>query len=271
MICSSSVHHLNGPLLCTLSASCHPMLPSQAWVTICGTTSARQCLRRISSSVRWCGPSCIALPSKPSGQLCRHHQVPTLDGRSVLATGNCLAVLLGYDKSGLGEVVLPELGMPLRDTDPHQPVRTRGDIIIKFAVQPSTRPRRVAVGGEGICTPPITLLTTMRGEGAEGELGIGLNGPALESALLHSWMPALLRLLHGRCVMEGRNSQVDASKSVPASPDVPSERKCLPSPQVHKSAAAEAQARHAYRGSTRVYWRCTRCSTNASQPMPTYE
>ena len=110
--------------------------------------------------------------------------VPTITGRSVLATGNTLRVLLGYDRSAIGEAVVSGHGMPLRDDAPIPPwaaaaaaaaaaaspdadaVRTRGDLIVKFAVTPPAYPRRVAVGAHGLATPPITLMTSGGGPGA---------------------------------------------------------------------------------------------------------
>jgi hypothetical protein len=108
--------------------------------------------------------------------------VPTIDGHHVLAMGNTLRVLLGFDKTSIGEVQLTELGMPLRDEEPQRdsrsplsthtvPSRSRGDLVIKFAITPPRCPRRVIVGGDGLPTPPIALLTSERGEDGERRFG----------------------------------------------------------------------------------------------------
>lgn len=123
--------------------------------------------------------------------------VPTLTGRARLATGHTLPMLLGFDRSGLGESIVDGCGMPLRD-DPYHPMpaaaaplRTNGDLIVRFRVAPPRRASsRVEVCGGGIATPPVVLITSADGRGAP------MAPTALEALRTHTLLPALLQFAH---------------------------------------------------------------------------
>ena len=168
--------------------------------------------------------------------------VPTITGGSVLATGSTLRVLLGFDKSAMGEAIVGGHGMPLRadateatlPARPAQrqaglslapsaapPTRVAGDLIVKFAVTPPVRQRRVVVGRAGLCAPPITLLTSAGGPLPQRTLP----PTALEAVALHSWLPALLQLYWRR-----RNQPACDSQTQPACDSqkrAPSTESCL--------------------------------------------
>lgn len=145
-------------------------------------------------------------------QLLFVQRVPTIDERTAVAVGNTLGALLGFDRSCVGEAVVEGCGMPLRDepggrtrstTPPavaasvavaasgHDAAveRTRGDLIVKFAITPCL-PRRVEVVGGGVATPPVALVTSGDGRGG------AMDPMALHTLLEHTLVPNVLLLAH---------------------------------------------------------------------------
>ena len=162
--------------------------------------------------------------------------------RRVAAFGSTLYALLGFDRSGLGEALVPGHGMPLRpnaEEDRLNPDRTMGDLIIKFPVElPQDRraaPPRVhlAVGGS-MPLPPICLLTP--------EASSGLLPPsALRVLLVHSVVPAVLqrvarqKLLHAASAARSGGNARSGGGDVSYPPPLPGDEDeplfaCAPSP-----------------------------------------
>ena len=105
------------------------------------------------------------MESTPAESLFWCRLVPLFEGGWALAQSNTLAALLGFDRTGFGEAVVEDRGMPLRGeavTQPSAPLagahfRTRGDLVVKFCISPPRRPRRVEVVGGGVLLPPLVL------------------------------------------------------------------------------------------------------------------
>lgn len=162
-----------------------------------------------------------AAGSLPAERLYFVAAVPTIEGGTVLASGNTLGALLGYDRSGVGEAVVRGLGMPLRDGsvglstaggllasgwhEADQSLKAaaapkaevpRGDLVVKFNVDlPSRRPRLRLFGG--LLTPPVALLTPSAGG--------GLPAAALSSLLQLTLLPAAVEALARRRASGGRS------------------------------------------------------------------
>ncbi|KAL1520515.1 hypothetical protein AB1Y20_022093 [Prymnesium parvum] len=94
--------------------------------------------------------------------------VPGSRVRRVVAVGSTLLALLGIDRSQLGEAIVPNFGMPIRDNpagDASCVGRTRGDLVVKFPIRLPPAPRRLRVAA-GLPMPPLALITSTE----EGEL-----------------------------------------------------------------------------------------------------
>jgi hypothetical protein len=65
--------------------------------------------------------------------------------RQVVAFSTTLPAVLGYDRSGLGEAVVLEHGMPVTRPDEALEGRQKGDLIIKFPIKLPTKQRRLHV------------------------------------------------------------------------------------------------------------------------------
>eukprot|EP00966_Prymnesium_polylepis_P257023 5936930-Prymnesium_polylepis.1 len=114
-------------------------------------------------------------------------RVPTLDERSVLATGNTLGACLGFDRSGLGTAIVAGFGMPARDASDGWGTAARGDLVVKFPIELPAARRRVQVVGDGLLFPPLLLLTS--------EAAGGLRMRAVDALVRNTLLPhALLRL-----------------------------------------------------------------------------
>ena len=115
----------------------------------------------------------------------KHELHPKLN--QVVAFGHTLACAFGYDRSGLGEVIVPGHGMPLRPESQAEEGgglggRTMGDLIVKVPIEaaPVQVPARRVYLPDGLPMPPICLLTS----DAHGALDASAAGVLLSHTLL---------------------------------------------------------------------------------------
>ena len=156
------------------------------------------------------------------------HKLHT-DMRQVACFGTTLAALLGYDRSGLGEALVPGHGMPLRD-DPteDQPDRTKGDLVVKFNIEvPKGPPKRLKLSdGDGtLPLPPIGLITP---DDVSGKLPIDAACVLLTSTVLPAVMHKVYRArldLHRRQLQ----SKIPPSYPPPLPGDLPLPTEVSPS------------------------------------------
>lgn len=175
-----------------------------------------------------------------------------IGGRTLYVLSNTLPALLGYDRSGVGEAVIPGEGMPLRDDYALSLMRSHGDLVIKFPiVLPSVR-RRLCVTG-GLLLPPVLLLTSCLGV-APSETGTAADAllpvMALRSVLSTAILPAALTRVHHRLERDAAElraqaralssgaSSIDAAVEAGADPQIAAKRAAI---AARRLAAAESR------------------------------
>ena len=132
--------------------------------------------------------------------------------RQVAAVGNTLAALLGFDRSGLGEALVPGHGMPLRDGAPESAAnRTRGELVVKFNITlPAVTPRvRLAYGDGALPMPPIALVTP--------DATTGSVPPAASLLITGTILPAVVHKVH-RATLAHRARRRAKPPSYPPTP-----------------------------------------------------
>ena len=122
--------------------------------------------------------------------------VTSIDAKPALAVGFTLHHALGFDRSGVGETVVTGYGMPLPKAclPPDGSGPARGDLIVKFAVSPPTRPRKVHLVCGRVLVPPVLLCTSSSMRPPHAPLPV----EALRLAVHFTVLPAVLALVHAR-------------------------------------------------------------------------